>query len=181
MAIDLNTLEAPFKNRVTQLLSNCSHAGYPMVPTFAIRTPLEQAKLWRQSRTGAVITQEIQKLRDAGAGYLADCLLHAGPQQGEPVTNALPGLSWHQWGEALDCVWIVNGKENWSTDLLVHGRNGYAVYASEAQKLGLTAGGHWRTLKDWPHVQLRPAASPLSLYSLHQVNDIMFRRFGAPA
>jgi LAS superfamily LD-carboxypeptidase LdcB len=181
MAIDLNKLEPPFKSKVDQLLANCKQAGYPMAPNYAIRTPLEQAKLWRQSRTTAVITQEIQNLRAQGADYLADCIVNAGPQQGAQVTNAIPGLSWHQWGEALDCVWLVNGNENWSLTLLVNGKNGFSVYADEAQKLGLTAGGHWTTLKDWPHVQFRASNSPLSVYNLKQINDIMKTRFEAPA
>jgi peptidoglycan L-alanyl-D-glutamate endopeptidase CwlK len=179
MAINLNTLVPEFRAIVDQLLQNCKDAGYPMQPTFAIRTPVEQAALWRRSRTGEQVTQQIQKLRDQGAGFLADCIVTAGPQNGEHVTNALPGMSWHQWGEALDCVWIVNGKENWSTDLLVNGKNGYSVYAALAKELGLNAGAYWKSFKDWPHVQLRSASGPLSVMSLQQVNDTMKERFGS--
>jgi peptidoglycan L-alanyl-D-glutamate endopeptidase CwlK len=179
MAINLNTLVPEFRTIVDQLLQNCSDAGYPMQPTFAIRTPVEQGALWRQSRTGDEVAQQIQKLRDQGAGFLADCIVAAGPQSGEHVTNALPGMSWHQWGEALDCVWIVNGKQNWSTDLLVNGKNGYSVYAGLAKDLGLNAGAFWKSFKDWPHVQLRKAAGPLSVMSLQQVNDTMKERFGS--
>jgi peptidoglycan L-alanyl-D-glutamate endopeptidase CwlK len=179
MAIDLNTLVPEFKEKVEQLLANCSNAGYPMRPTFAIRTPVEQAALWRQSRSGEVVTAQVQTLRDEEAGFLADCIIAAGPSSGEHVTNALPGLSWHQWGEALDCVWIVDGKQNWSTDQLVNGKNGYVVYAQEAKNLGLNAGAFWKSFKDWPHVQLRAASGPLKVLTLQQVNDTMKERFGA--
>jgi peptidoglycan L-alanyl-D-glutamate endopeptidase CwlK len=179
MAIDLNTLVPEFRPIIDQLLQNCSDAGYPMQPNFAIRTPVEQAAFWRQSRTGDEVAQQIQKLRDQGAGFLADCIVAAGPSSGPHITNALPGLSWHQWGEALDCVWLVNGKPNWSTDLLVNGKNGYAVYAQLAKDLGLNAGAFWKSFKDWPHVQLRKAAGPLSVMSLQQVNDTMKERFGS--
>jgi peptidoglycan L-alanyl-D-glutamate endopeptidase CwlK len=178
MPIDLNTLTPEFKEKVELLLANCNNAGYPMRPTFAIRTPVEQAALWRQSRSGEDVAQQIQTLRDQAAGFLADCIVAAGPRSGGHVTNALPGLSWHQWGEALDCVWIVDGKENWSTTLLVNGKNGYAVYAQEAKKIGLNAGGYWKSFKDWPHVQLRAAANPLNVLTLQQVNDTMKERFG---
>ena len=39
------------------------------------------------------------------ANFLASVLDGVGPQHGPHVTNALPGLSWHQWGEAVDCFW----------------------------------------------------------------------------
>src|SRR6185369_14731386 len=101
------------------------------------------------------IALKIASLRDQGAPFLAHCLESVGPQSGDPVTNAIPGLSWHQWGEAMDCVWIVDGAAEWSTTRKVNGVNGYRAYANEAVRLGLTAGGFFRSLKDWPHVQLR--------------------------
>ncbi len=73
MAADINTLVDEFREIVEQLMQNCKEAGYPMEPDFAIRTPVEQAALWRRSRTGDQVAQEIQRLRNAGAGFLADC------------------------------------------------------------------------------------------------------------
>jgi peptidoglycan LD-endopeptidase CwlK len=94
------------------------------------------------------------------------------------VTNALPGLSWHQWGEALDCFWVVDGAAEWSTRRLVNGLNGYHVYADEAKRLELTAGGFFRSLKDWPHVQLDKAGSPLGRFSILEIDAEMKSRFG---
>ena len=34
-------------------------------------------------------------------------------------------------------------------------------YAARAW-LGLTAGGYWQSLKDWPHIQKRSSSSPVS-------------------
>lgn len=176
--IDLNTLVPEFRAKVDQLLINCKNAGYVMVPNYAIRTPLEQGGLWRQSRSTAEINLEVQTLRHNGCDYLADCIVNAGPHSGEHVTNAIPGLGWHSWGEALDCTWLVSGAEEWSTKRLVNGKNGYYIYATEAQKLGLTAGGLWHSLQDWPHVQLRSAGSPLAVMNLKQINNTMYQRFG---
>jgi len=53
----------------------------------------------------------------------------------------------------------VNGQTGWSTKRLVNGRNGYSVYVDAARSLGLTAGGFFTSLKDWPHVQLSTAGS----------------------
>jgi hypothetical protein len=178
MSVNLDTLVPQFKAKVLQLLDNCKTAGIIMQPNYAIRTPLEQAKLWRQSRTATIISAEVLNLRQQGADFLADCIENAGPQNGGHVTNAIPGLSWHQWGEALDCVWLVNGIENWSTTQLIDGKNGYHVYADEAKALGLTPGGLWPTFKDWPHVQLRAANSPSEVMTTQEINSTMKQRFG---
>src|SRR5262249_20995053 len=145
--------------------------GIEMRPYTTLRDPFEQARLWRQSRSHEQIERKIQEFREAHAEFLAHCLESVGPQSGDPVTNAAPGLSWHQWGEAVDCFWLVNGQAEWSTTKLVNGLNGYRVYAEEAQRLGLTAGGLWSGLKDWPHVQLQVAGSPLGLFTLVQISE----------
>lgn len=178
MAADLNVLTPKFKAQVLKLLANCQARGCEMRPYMSLRTPLEQAKLWRQSRASEAINAKIAELKAAGAPYLAQTLQKAGPRHGDPVTNAAPGLSWHQWGEAVDCFWVVNGQAQWSSKQLVNGLNGYQVMVAEAQKLGLTPGGGWASFKDWPHVQLRPDASPLSTMSLPEVDAAMKQRFG---
>ena len=114
-----------------------------------------------------------------GAPFLAHCLELAGPQNGKLATRAIPGLSWHQWGEAIDSFWVVDGAAEWSTTKQIDGQNGYRVYAEEASKLGLDAGGLWRRFKDWPHVQLRSEPSPLGAMTLVQIDAEMSRRFGA--
>lgn len=180
MPVDLTQLTPEFLAKVQTLLQQCTAAGYPMQPNEGVRTPFVQARYWRQSRTTQQINAEIAKLNDSGAPWLAACIDGVGPQSGDPVTNAIPGLSWHQWGEALDCYWVVDGAAEWSTDRLVNGKNGYQVYAQLASALGLTAGGLWATLKDWPHVQLRSAASPLSVpYTLAQIDAAMKAKFGS--
>lgn len=177
MSRDLNELEAGYKDQVEQLLANCRTRGYEMRPYFTLRTPEEQARLWRQSRTGQEIETKIRELEDAGARYLAGVIRSVGSQNGPKVTNALPGLSWHQWGEAVDCFWSVDGAAEWSARRKVDGLNGYAVYADEAEVLDLTAGGHWRSFKDWPHVQLRSDGSPSGNLSLTEIDAEMARRF----
>ena len=112
------------------------------------------------------------------SGFLAHCLRSVGPQHGEHVTDAPPGFSWHQWGEALDCFWLLNGKAEWSTKKLVGGLNGYHVYAEAAVSLGLTAGGFWKTIKDWPHVQLRSDRNPTTTLSIREIDAAMAARFG---
>ncbi len=178
MAIDLTLLVADFRTHVEKLIDRCAGRGVLIRPYMGLRTPLEQARLWRQSRSSEEIHAKIAQLESAGASFLAECIRKAGPQHGDPVTNAAPGLSWHQWGEAVDCFWVVDGQAEWSTKRLVNGVNGYRLMAEEAQAVGLTPGGLWKKFPDWPHIQMRPDASPLRTMTLREVSAEMQRRFG---
>lgn len=179
MAADLDKLVPEFKPLVLQLVGRCQERGVEMRPNNGLRDPFEQARLWRQSRSTEEIQAKIAEFERAGAGFLAQCLRSVGPQHGDHVTDTPPGFSWHQWGEALDCFWVVDGKAEWSTQRLVDGVNGYRVFADEAETLGLTAGGHWKKFKDWPHVQLRPASNVGSVMSVAEIDVAMQARFGA--
>lgn len=187
MASIIDTLTASFAKKVKTLLANCEARGIIMKPTDGIRTPLQQAKIWRQSRSAATVTKKIKELKEAKAEYLAKCIEDAGPQSGPEVTNAIPGYSWHQYGEAVDCVWIVNGKPLYdlkkTIEIIIDPKtqkkvnlNGFSVYAEEAAKLGLTPGLYWRK-PDAPHVQLRPEGSPGDLYSVLEINKSMKSKF----
>jgi D-alanyl-D-alanine carboxypeptidase. len=178
MAADLTLLEPGFRAKIDQLIAHCAAIGCEMRPSTGLRDPFEQGRLWRQSRSIEEIRAKLAQLRAAGAPFLAECIDSVGPQSGGRVTNAIPGLSWHQWGQALDCFWLVDGKAEWSTRKVINGHNGYQVLADEAERLGLTAGGHWSSLKDWPHVQLDRASSPLSGgRKLAQIDAEMAARF----
>lgn len=178
MAADLDSLVSTMKPLVLDLIERCRARGIEMRPNQAVRTPFEQARLWRQSRTIEEIRAKITDFKSAGAPFLAECLDKVGPQHGPHVTDTPPGISWHQWGEALDCFWVVNGKADWSTSKLVNGLNGYRVYADEAEAVGLVAGGHWSKFKDWPHVQLRATSNAAKAMSLQVIDAEMKQRFG---
>ncbi|MBN2417366.1 M15 family metallopeptidase [bacterium] len=178
MSRDLEDLTPVFRRTIEELLYACERSGYPMQPFCTLRDPFEQARLWRQSRTREEIEDRMQWLRGGGAGFLARCLESVGPQSGRHVTNALPGLSWHQWGEAVDCFWLVGHEAEWSVRKKIDGVNGYRHYTQTAADMGLNAGGTWHSFKDWPHVQLRREASPMDVFPLPEINDLMRERFG---
>lgn len=160
-----------FKIKVDKLLTLCEMRGVTMKVYCQVRDPWEQARLWRQSRCTKQVEGEIERLKTEGCEFLASCLLDVGPQRMAPkVTNALPGLSWHQWGEAIDAVPLnAKGELNWDDD------GGFDIYAEEARSLGLCAGRYWE-FEDTPHVQFR-TISPPKLYSLKEINDVMRTRF----
>jgi len=173
MINDLEFLDDDFRPLVNTLLDNCIKRGVLMVPSETIRSPFQQAIYWCQSRTVAEIDSVITNLKQQKADFLASCIEAAGVMEGPKITNALPGYSWHQWGEALDCYWQMDGKAIWDTEILINGTNGYEVYATEARKLKLEAGFYWTTIKDAVHVQFREAGSPLDLYTVEEINEIM--------
>ena len=91
-------------------------------------------------------------LKAEGMDYLAIVLSDVGPCSGNWATNALPGFSWHQHGEAVDCYWYIDKTAEWSTSRQYEGKNGYDVYAENAAKLGMVSGHLWAQ-KDSVHVQ----------------------------
>lgn len=166
----LKQLTPDFREQVELLLAACAACGVVMAPFFAHRDCRQQARLWRQSRSFQQIEEAAQWLADEDADYLARCLLAVGPQYGRRVTDALPGLSWHQHRVAVDCYWLVDGRAEWSTDLLIDGQNGYRVYVREAEKLGLTTG---KSYYDFVHVQSPQRHNVLNVYTLKAVDELM--------
>ncbi|SHG98687.1 D-alanyl-D-alanine carboxypeptidase [Kaistia soli DSM 19436] len=177
MAAELSLLNPGFGALCKTLLETCSQHGAEMRPNEGVRDPWQQARYWRQSRSKEEITAAIARLNNSGANYIAEILDEVGAQHGDPVTNALPGASWHQWGLALDCFWLVGGVAEWSTSRTVNGINGYRLYADQAEQLDLTAGGRWRSIKDWPHVQAKGPVSPLNKFTWAEINDEMVRLY----
>jgi hypothetical protein len=142
-----------------------------MIPYCSLRTPIQQAKYWRQSRGSKEIKFAIDMLNSEGAFFLAKTLKDVGPQYGRNVTSALPGLSWHQWGEALDCFSLLNEKANWDGN-----HSDYKIYAEISQNNGLAAGFLWRR-KDSVHIQNR-TRRVTDYYDWRDINEIMEKRFG---
>ena len=160
-----------FRERVDLLLAGLKAEGITMVPFVAIRDPFEQARLWRQSRSREEIVMRVRDLKLAGAIRIAKCIESVGPQHGKPVTNAPPGLSWHQHGEAVDCYLLDYGQRaDWNADA-----KGYVRYAEMAVELGLTAGRKFRS-SDPVHVQLRKD-EPQHLYEISRIDHQLAARF----
>jgi hypothetical protein len=179
MAADFNLLVPELSSKAHQLIDACKKRGVDMRANIGLRDPFEQGKLWRQSRSIEEITTMIDKLRAKNAPFLAHCIDFVGAQHGDHVTDTPPGISWHQWGEALDFFWLVEGKAEWSTQRLINGANGYKVLAEEAEILGLTAGGHFKQFKDWPHVQRPSANNAANVHPIEEINSLMEKRFSS--
>lgn len=170
-------LDKEFGDMVKSLLSKCHEQGVVMVPYDGLRSPGLQARFWMQGRSAEEINKAIHKLKKENALYLASCLENnyvLSPEK-SLVTNALPGCSWHQWGEALDCYWLYNDTKIWDISIvdIQTGISGYEVYGREARAAGINAGFFWQNLKDATHIQKQQLSSPLELYSYQEINEIM--------
>lgn len=165
---DINelNLNSEFKSKINVVIERCKKEKIIIVPYFGIRDVYVQAKFWRQSRSSLQITKAFDWLKSKNAPWLAKVLMDVGPQYGRWCTNALPGFSWHQYGEAIDCFVLENDKAIWDVK-----HPGYRIYAREAELLGLTSGYYWRK-RDAVHVQLR-SERLLKIYSVQEINNLM--------
>lgn len=173
MSRDLNLLVPEFREQVEWILTALRGEGHNLRPFFTLRDPWTQAALWRQSRSFTEVRQIMGKLRQEGAPFLAQCFEDVGPQFGRWATNALPGQSWHQWGEAVDCF-VVNeaGRAVWSAK-----HPSYLRYGELAREQGLVAGYFWQR-RDAVHVQSRQTAVRAE-YTWPQIAEAMESQFGA--
>jgi peptidoglycan LD-endopeptidase CwlK len=165
----LDDLVPAFRPLAFDLLDRCKARGVTMVAFSTLRTPAEQARLWASSRTAAQIEAAAEMLRQDGAEYLGLTLLTQRPlalSVKAESTRALPGDSWHQWGQAMDCYHDDTGAARWDGP-------GYDVYHDEAVKVGLT-------LISWErvHVQLPTSSAPTRSQSWHDIDAAMIARFG---
>jgi peptidoglycan L-alanyl-D-glutamate endopeptidase CwlK len=115
-----------------------------------LRTPEQQAILFRKGRTLKQIRRRAEQLQRLGRPDLSGILL-AAPQQmsRKRVTNAGPGQSAHQYGIAFDAVPLdEGGKAIWRlADPL------YQLYGQISTDLGLDWAGNWKRFKEGPHSQ----------------------------
>lgn len=162
--IDFTKLDPLFASKAQELVQSIRDKGYKICPYSGVRTVQEQAILWRQSRPTLIIDQQIALFRENNCNFLADVLHNVGPHYGKWATNALPGYSWHNWSQAMDCL-IVEDPANQEEDPA----NEYEIYADTAIEFGLTAGYYFRHF-DGGHVQLNNKEIP-ELYTMKEIND----------
>ena len=169
---DLSLLDPRFRAQVELVLRRCQERGYLLVPFFGLRSPQEQARLWRQSRTVETIEQTIKTLARAGALYLSGVLSEVGSHSGRWATNCLPGQSWHQHGLAVDCFVVGQGGHAVWNPL----HDGYRVYAEQAIEVGLEAGYFWPK-RDVVHIQYH-AEKVSKRFTWVALDNLMREKFG---
>ena len=141
-------LEWPFRTTLEHVFEARVQRNITYRPFFTRRSPWEQARFWRQSRSYADVAEGIKYLNARKQEWLADIISAVGPQYGRWATNAMPGYSWHQWGFACD-VYAFDTKAN----KVLWDAKPYYPFARLARHYGLTAGYFWKS-QDAVHVQL---------------------------
>src|SRR5262249_22174032 len=107
------------------LLQRCASEGLALLVTQGLRTYEEQDGLYAKGRTK----------KPLGKDYI--------------VTNARGGFSWHNFGLAFDvAVLDAAGKEDWD-----YRHPGWQRVGVVGKSLGLSWGGDWTRLKDYPHFE----------------------------
>lgn len=148
---DLSLLFPPFRMQVEMLLGKLREAKLPFHVFMALRTFEEQDALYAQGRT----------------------------VPGKIVTNAPGGMSFHNYGLAVDLV--LDGMPEkpgiqWSwdirADLNADGRNDWLQLAEIAESCGLESGYRWKKFPDAPHVQNRFGLSLVEAKELYRAGGI---------
>ena len=116
----IEDLHPKFQLLARRFLDACRDAGHNIIITCGYRSIAEQDALYAQGRT----------------------------KPGRRVTNARGGQSWHNYGLAIDIVFIRGGKADWNGPWEAIGVIG--------ERLGLTWGGRWKRLPDRPHFEWHP-------------------------
>lgn len=119
-------LHPKFRAMVTELLLDAEAEGYVVGIHKAYRSVEAQDKLYAQGRT----------------------------TKGDIVTKAKGGLSWHNYGLAVDIVFKVKGKWSWDEKLP------WVQLGALGKTCGLTWGGDWPQA-DRPHFQYTKGLSSI--------------------
>jgi peptidoglycan LD-endopeptidase CwlK len=149
-----------------QFLANCARHNVEILVYCTLRDCWEQARLYRESHSSVDVEAKALQYHTDGFGFLAEILVQVGPQPtGAWKTNAGPGESWHQYGEAFDAVPILNGRCLWDT-------TNHTDIWREVRMAGIEAGLTWGG--DWPqqdnlHWQTRLSGNPLRMWTPDQV------------
>jgi peptidoglycan L-alanyl-D-glutamate endopeptidase CwlK len=108
----------------------------------------------------------MRKLQSRGFGFLSEILAHVGPCYGKHVTNAGPGESWHNYGQAWDAVPLIGGKPVWN---YLEGKDYWDAYGEAVRQSGMHWAGDWTTFREYPHAQLKPGSNPLKMLTPDEV------------
>lgn len=146
---NLDDLRPEFGERVRVMLGRAAEEHFDLLVTCTLRTPAEQAELYRVGRNLTMVTQKAEELSSLGRHDLADLLLQATTPPGfRIVTKAGPGQSAHNYGLAVDCVPMIAGKPVWDSK-----HPAWQTYGRLVREAGMVWAGDWRRFREYPHAQ----------------------------
>ncbi|MCD4813867.1 M15 family metallopeptidase [bacterium] len=168
---DLDDLIPEVKEKALVVQKVCQEAGHFDLLIYCSLRPLEeQARLFRQSRSRKEINVKINKFNERGLGFLAEVIENVGPCYGRHVTNAAPGESWHNYGQAWDAVPMINSKPCWN---YFQAKAYWDAYGEAVRKVGMYWAGDWTRFREYPHAQLSVGGNPLKTMTAEQVREAL--------
>lgn len=145
---DLRELHPKFLPRVERWLSNCKDKGYDLLVVETRRTFAVAYAYYTQGRLPPLEVAYWRKKAGLPTISLKEC--------NKIITRAKPGLSWHIYGLAVDFVPMMDRRLlDWKYNP-EDPNDDYDEIANEAEALGMTWGGEFRSFKDYPHVEWHP-------------------------
>jgi len=114
------TLQPAVARASQKILREMGKLGYDVMVYQGYRSMEEQNALYAQGRT----------------------------KPGAKVTNARGGDSFHNYGVAVDIVFVVNGRPSWSNN------HPWTKLGQVGEKHGFEWGGRWTDFQDRPHFQM---------------------------
>lgn len=176
----INDLEVGLRSRVGAVVSELRRNGVDLLVYCTYRSPEEQARLYRKTRTFMEIEFKAQKFSERGFSFLADILMGVGPQRGilgRHVTFAGPGESWHQYRLAFDAAPIIDGKFLWNAYIedakrvMENLRPEWSKYGKAAKKYKFYWAGYWTNFQEFPHCQAMVGSNPLKILSPETIEN----------
>jgi peptidoglycan L-alanyl-D-glutamate endopeptidase CwlK len=164
---DANRIRDPSRLAIGQRLvlpnGNSAPPAAPVAPTAPqTSVPASNDLLSRVAPTLATKGRNlIQGCREAGVTIRVSQSLRTWAEQdalyargrtapGEIRTNARAGESFHNFGMAFDIELLDCGRVTWDSR-----HPGWRIAGEIGSGLGLLWGGHWKTIKDLPHFEIR--------------------------
>lgn len=172
--VDLQLLEPEFQEKLKGFLTSfAKKSDYTISIIKGFVHPLEQARLWRQSRPDSIVDNVISTLQNQGGEFLAEILSKGSTVSGVHVTNDLPGISWFNWGRAIE-IKILNQKglpEPLNSKI-------YKEIYKQLTMNGLISGSSFKRDAKQPNlIQSCLGENPLEVMKIKDINLEMKKRF----
>lgn len=115
------------------------------------------------------VTQSLRTIKEQNGLYA-----QGRTTKGNIVTNAKGGQSFHNYGLALDFVFIYKGKADWSTekDFDKDGISDWREVAKVFTDAGWVWGGNFKSIKDKPHLEKTFKLGWRDLLSRYNAGDV---------
>ena len=142
---DINLLRPKTKKLCELFIEACRKAGINLVITQTLRSMYEQDAYYSQGRE--LLSTVNAKRKKANLQPITE-------KENKIVTKAPAGSSPHNYGLAWDFAPIVNGKIDWN-NLDLFRKCGEIAKKLNFEGYTLEWGGDFKTIKDFPHIQLK--------------------------